>query len=541
MARLSKREAAIKKIKIDSSSAKYQVGIYVRLSVEDLRKKESQSIETQKDIALNYLENMPDAKLYKIYQDVNFSGTNFKRPDFEQMIEDVKKQRINCIIVKDLSRFGRNYIETGQYMEYLFPFFKVRFIAITDNYDSQNPNTSNSLVLPIRNLMNEVYAKDISKKIKSQYNIKKERGDFCGSFAPYGYAKQGNSLIIDKNACEVVKQIFEMAINGHGDLYIAKRLNESEYLPPKAYRLSLYNEQEEVNAIWHKSIIRRILTNPLYTGNMVSGRFSRSIISNQNRNIENKIVINKGTHTAIISQEMFDKAQSIREEKRAKYEQNLKNPENFSENIFKGLVYCADCGRIMSRYKANSTTLKYHYLCQNHEIAGDRLCDRKYYPEKNLEKIVADKFKVQLSKQSKIKAFLDKKQKMSATDNRQLFSLQKKLEEKQKLEKDLFEKYNDGYICDEDFVTLKNLFSEQIQDLKAKIEEFLSKNEIENSFSESCWYKILEKYRKDKILTREIVVVLIEKISIGDDVEISFRYIEELENLVKNMEKTRQR
>lgn len=232
MARVSRKN---KHIEGTPQKAKYQIGIYVRLSVEDIRKKENHSIDTQKELVREYISKMEDAEIVELYEDINYTGTNFNRPSFEKMIDDAKQKKINCIVVKDLSRFGRNYIEAGQYMEYVFPFLGVRFISINDKFDSFHSNSSDGLIIPIKNLMNEVYARDISKKVKSQYQVKRNRGDFCGAFAPYGYIKEGSKLKIDDEVAPVVKMIFEYFLSGMGDLLIAKKMNETEHFPPRRY------------------------------------------------------------------------------------------------------------------------------------------------------------------------------------------------------------------------------------------------------------------------------------------------------------------
>ena len=185
----------------------YKVGLYVRLSVEDMRKKESDSIGTQISMLKQYVSGQADMLEVGVYEDVDKTGTNFNRPGFNRLLDDIRSKKINCIVVKDLSRFGRNHIETGNYLERVFPFMGVRFVAIGDGYDSHSASSGEELIIPLKNLVNEVYAKDISKKVRSQYEMKRQRGDFCGTFAPYGYIKKGNSLIVDDVAAKVVFKI----------------------------------------------------------------------------------------------------------------------------------------------------------------------------------------------------------------------------------------------------------------------------------------------------------------------------------------------
>jgi len=269
----------------------YKVGLYARLSVGD-------AIETQIALLRQYVSEQTDMIEAGLYQDIAQTGTNFNRPGFIKLLDDIKAKKINCIVVKDLSRFGRNYIETGNYLECVFPFMGVRFVAIGDNYDSNYPSTGDDLMLPLKNLINEVYAKDISKKVRSQYEMKRKRGEFCGTFAPYGYIKQGNVLVVDDYAARVVKQIFRLVLEGHSTHAIAAFLNESKILPPNRHRYEqglLKGEKHSKCKQWYKSVVKRIIQNPTYTGRLEQGKYR----------IED-------THPAIIDDATFESVQKLR-------------------------------------------------------------------------------------------------------------------------------------------------------------------------------------------------------------------------------------
>ena len=216
MARKSRKN--IIETKFTTNNKIYNVGIYVRLSVFDDNKKDNDTIENQKNIILDYLKDKEEFKIISIYEDTNFTGTNFNRSGFERLLEDVRKEKINCIIVKDLSRFGRNYIECGNYLEKVFPFMNIRFIAINDNYDSNNENANQTLTMHLKNIINEIYAKDISKKIKTVIREKQKKGEFTGGYASYGYLKDSenkNKIIINKETEPIVKQIFKLRLQGY--------------------------------------------------------------------------------------------------------------------------------------------------------------------------------------------------------------------------------------------------------------------------------------------------------------------------------------
>ena len=263
----------------------YDTALYVRLSKEDGdaasgSKNESNSIANQKSLIMDYLQSRPEFRVVSIREDDGFSGTDFNRPAFQAMMEDVKKGVINCIIVKDLSRFGRNYIEVGRYLEKLFPMLGIRFIAVNDNYDSLEADTAHDIVVPFKNLINDSYCRDLSVKIRSHLAIKRKKGEFIGAFACYGYLKDENNrnqLVVDTYAGQVVQDIFRMKINGMSQYRIADVLNEQGILSPMEYKKYLGSHFEssfKVNpkAVWTAKAVTRILTNEVYTGVLVQGK-----------------------------------------------------------------------------------------------------------------------------------------------------------------------------------------------------------------------------------------------------------------------------
>ena len=218
---------------------KYKVSMYLRISCEDSNKKESESITNQKSMIQTFIDEREDLELVSIKIDDGYSGGNFERPAFKELMEEVKSKKVDCIIVKDFSRFGRNFIEVGKYIEEIFPFLEVRFISINDGYDSINNNSEQSLIVPFKNLINDAYLRDISIKIRTQLDSKRKNGEFIGSFAPYGYLKDPknkNKLIIDDYASKIVQEIFEMKLEGYTHTKIAEKLNNRGVLSPMEYK-----------------------------------------------------------------------------------------------------------------------------------------------------------------------------------------------------------------------------------------------------------------------------------------------------------------
>ncbi len=286
--------------------------IYVRLSFEDGRKRENDSIGNQVAMLERYIKERPYLKLTTVFKDINQTGTNFMRPGFNEMMEAIKNGKINCIVVKDLSRFGRNYIETGTYLEKILPFFHVRFISVNDGYDSMNSNLQDTeYVIPLKNLIHDLYARDISKKIKSGLVVKRNKGEFTGSIVAYGYRRADNNrLVIDEETAPVVRNIFRWASDGMSDPGIAQRLNELGIPSPSQYRYTkgiLKSERYANMQYWYKSAVRRMLINPVYLGHMVQGKTKSDLWGKKgcvNTPKEQWVEI-KNTHEPLIDEETF--------------------------------------------------------------------------------------------------------------------------------------------------------------------------------------------------------------------------------------------
>lgn len=298
-----------------NGSASILGAIYLRLSKDDDTSGESSSISNQRKLLLKYAaeHRLP---IVQEYADDGFSGTTFNRPGFQAMIRDVEAQKINLILTKDLSRLGRDYIKTGQYTELFFPSHKVRFIAVGDGYDSAY---SSSDMIPFMNVVNEMYARDISRKIRAALQVRMDEGAFIGNFAPYGYQKSPENrrrLIPDPVSSPIVQRIFTEAANGSRPSSIAKRLNRDRILPPSLYRCvnrpDLKPEHYTQNGTWTANTITKLLHNPVYLGHMIQGKTKKisfkSRLTVPTAPDDRSIVLN--THTPLISQEIFDRCQA---------------------------------------------------------------------------------------------------------------------------------------------------------------------------------------------------------------------------------------
>ena len=307
---------------IDTIPAKkgiYCTGIYARLSSED---KEEDTLENQIYLLKSHVESQTDMLLTDTYVDNGFSGTNFQRPQFIRMMEDVKNGKINCIVVKDLSRLGRDYIETGNYIENVFPFLNVRFVSVTDGFDTVNGDGVEAMVVSFKNLVNDVYAKDISRKIISAFRTKQRNGEYIGLVAPFGYLKSQenkNKFVVDEQTAPVVKMIFKWYADGRGLDYITRTLNEMDIDCPRKYRhrIGITISDRYKDSRWGRSAVKTILTNRAYIGDMVQGKVKQELCNNVCRQYVDKEewIIVENTHEAVIERDLFFHVQELIEKK----------------------------------------------------------------------------------------------------------------------------------------------------------------------------------------------------------------------------------
>ena len=350
----------------------YHMGLYLRLSKQDLKGDSSDSIENQKRLLLSFLEDQPDMKVEEIYVDDGLTGTNFSRPAFQKMLSDAGKGRINGIVVKDFSRLGRNYLDTGNFIETVFPFLGVRLISVNDRYDSQKAdNTQWAYLVPLKNIMNESFVRDISKKTKSAQRSKMKKGYFTGSLPAYGYEREPGSgrLRIDPIAAKTVKEIFDWSIEGYGDYKIAKMLNEKKILPPYLYKIQqgvLHKAQKEISQEWQKNMVAAILKNPVYTGTLIQNRKTTQSPKGKRVSVAaNEWIISESTHEAIIEKKQFDEVQRQR---KLRWKDQRKTPDRpKNAPLFRGKVYCGRCKKAMICCWEYG---KYRYICSNRHGGG---------------------------------------------------------------------------------------------------------------------------------------------------------------------------
>ena len=534
----------------------YHAAIYLRLSKEDGdvasgSKNESNSIANQKSLIMDYLQSRPEFRVVSIREDDGFSGTDFNRPAFQAMMEDVKKGVINCIIVKDLSRFGRNYIEVGRYLEKLFPMLGIRFIAVNDNYDSLEADTAHDIVVPFKNLINDSYCRDLSVKIRSHLTIKRKNGEFIGAFACYGYLKDKNNrnqLVVDTYAGQVVKDIFRMKINGMSQYRIADALNEQGILSPMEYKKYLGSHFEssfKVNpkAVWTAKAVTRILTNEVYTGVLVQGK---QTTPNHKVKVRQEVdeadwIRVENAHESLIDRVLFDIVQNLMGR------DTRTSPNETQVFPLSGLVYCGDCGhpmvRKISRYtkkeKADTAQTYGYFLCS--EKCGKGGCSWHRISENDLMGAVLGAVNLHIQK------VLDVQEALKQIENapsRQLMiqkyqeRLSIKEEERKKAERlkiGIYEDLKDGLLDKEEYQKLKAEFDSRIAEADSAVKEL--KRQIaglEGSRSANApWMIYFQQFGRLEQLTRWAAAIIIYKILVYEDnrIKITFNFEADLNRI----------
>ena len=520
---------------------------YARISREDGDKEESDSIGTQFDIIDDYIAHNDDITFVDRYSDDGWSGTNFDRPDFMRLMEDIKKGKINCVIVKDSSRLGRNYILVGQYLEMIFPMLNIRFISVNDRIDSiKDPASINNALVSFKNVMNDEYCRDISNKVRSSLDRKRSKGEFIGSFASYGYMKDPDDhhhLIVDPVAAEVVKNIFDWFLQGMSIIGIAKRLNHMGIPNPSAYKrqcgLNYKHPAGQLDSAWPDSSVKRVLKNRLYVGDMVQ---------NKNRTKSYKVqisvavpeenwVIVPNMHEAIIDREKFETVQQLL------MRDTRTSPGINRVSIFAGYIRCADCLRAMGKKSVAQSYGKYHYyVCQTFRKAERNLCTKHTIREKQLYDAVLATIQSQIDLAVSMDQLVNdlKSQNVRAAKSSRLEKmLQLKEEEYEKVSRcriDLYPDWKAGILSKDEYLSLKAKIGEQLEQIEiaiANIKEEISKYQSA-PVSENKFISSFLRYRNIQVLTREVIVELIEMIYVheGGTITIQFKYQDEYQRLL---------
>lgn len=566
MGRVSKRTSApavaVKEVKVH-----YKAGIYARLS-SDQDKKKNESVEVQVMIAEKYIEEFNREGSARIeivdrYIDLGKTGSNFNRDEFQRLMQDIRLGDIDCVVVKDLSRFGRNYLEAGNYIEKIFPFLGVRFIAVSDGFDTGDKgNDTKHMAAEIKNLVNDMYAKDFSVRAKQHLKQRREEGSYVGGTPPYGY-KAGwdnkiRKLVPDENTAGIIKHIFSLFIETGSYTAVADDLNRKKINPPYVYKKTgevFFAPESGAYKGWDKGAVERILKSETYTGKLVQGKSSITARDEKNRvhKGEDEWVVKENTHDPIIDAMMFKEAVKVQEKIREKTRFHMHPTEGYpiGENIFDNVLYCGVCGRKMTRHSyvktyADGQTARLEvYFCLNSKQTKVESCPVSNRISKTglvdiLLPLLRMEFAVHLGKTKKYVEIVEEQLRAAGTEiDTKVKKAERNIAAAKEEDRAKYMEYRGGIISQSEYVAYKMQLEGRNKDLNRQKEELEAerKNLDTVSGKHKAAARALLRLKSGRELTKEMVEALLRKIHVypGKRIEVEFSFTNELlEGVLKN-------
>ena len=534
------------------AARRWKMGGYIRLSKEDLQKinrglGDSDSVKNQRDILNDFhFNHAEEFESYTEYVDDGHTGTDTERESFQRLLGDVMNGKITCVVVKDLSRFARNYSDAGSLIDNLFVQMGVRFISLAEGVDSYlNPDSVNSIIVPITNVMNDQYCYQTSKKIRQVFDYKRRNGQYIGSFAPYGYIKDPankHQLLVDTEAAETVKRVYSMLLQGSSKRAIALYLNEHGILSPTAYRRKKglpVSSAVADDPMWGARMIHEMLTNPIYTGDLVQGR--RRVKSYKVHQIEavpeDEWVRVPDTHEAIIPHETFDKVQALL------VRDTRTSPKGREVHLFSGFLKCADCGKSITRSQSGKNI---YYACSTYKNRSRTACTMHSIKHNRLEAAVLFAIQYQVNtavSYSELIARINSaplKKSQSHRLNDQIAAKEKELTRITRYKQSLYQDWKDGEITQQEYRDMKADYERQAAELADVLARLNAERaELLNGVDkEHPALVAFAKYQSIETLTREILTDLVDHIKIYENGNISvhFKFVDEFRRIAEYIE-----
>lgn len=518
-----------------------QAMAYYRLSKDDGNIHESDSIQNQRKLVHAYLQEHPYMELVDEAYDDGYTGTNYDRPGFRSVLDAINAGRVNCVIVKDLSRLGREYIETGKYLEMIFPSLGVRFIAINDDVDSSRHSSGDDIIIPIKNIMNESYCRELSKKLRRQFRIQRGNGEFLGAFASYGYCKSSDDkhkLVIDNFAAEVVRGIFSLKLKGYSIEDIAAYLNEQKLLSPAEYKKNQglrYQSgfQSSQQSKWSPNAVRRILENPLYAGTLVQGKRGTphyKLKQMRERQPEDWVTVEEN-HPAVIDRLTFDLVQKLL------HRDTRKSKSGDTVLPLCGVVFCADCGRPLLRRSVTRGNRKfYYYICSGYKKGFG--CTSHSFEQGKLETAVLHALSHQIKVAVEMQAVLQEigVEDINAMRVKRLDIIiaqkEAELDGYRDFRMKLYEALSDDLINREEYDKMRAKYTQLIEEGTKALVELKERRsrELRDHNTDNLWLQQFARYQGAAELNREMVAALVDKVYVYEDkrIKIDFNYRNEL-------------
>ena len=534
MARKSRKGALAQAQAAPSGMKVWRAALYIRLSVE-FNGKRGDSLETQRQIMEAYLALCPDIEIVATYTDNGITGQTFEREGFQKMLMDIEAGKINCVVVKDLSRLGRNSIDTGYYIEKYFPLHQVRFIAVNDQYDSENTDNSGShIIVPLKNMINEAVALDLSKKVRSQAHQAMKDGDYIGARPPYGYKKSPENchkLLVNEETAPVVRQIFEWAAEGVALNVIVKRLNEAGILTPGFYLASIgliTNKKLMGSGKWQTWSVSKILADEVYTGDMVQGK-STSIRRKQVLTKPEDWIVVRGTHEPIISRDLFEQAQAMRQKAAAKYTQTEKKP--YSENLLRGRVFCGCCGKNLHRQRSHEQYYIYH--CISNDRIGRGACEANVLLRETdlfdtILTIIRQQAEAVMGNSLRLKQKSGTLAAQKAAVDQEITSLRQQTGKNRTFLTGLYESFITGILTRTEYTEMKADYERKITDAMERVQQ-LEGRQAELERQTADYFTLADRLAAvgaDTSLSALLVEQLIERVTVNskEDISVVFRF-----------------
>ncbi|MDO5346896.1 MAG: recombinase family protein [Lachnospiraceae bacterium] len=560
MARKSrKQEAASIAPLLNIEDIIYLCGIYGRLSLVNSGKQdEGDSIENQLSICSRFVDGHTELKLVDTYVDNGRKGTTFERPEFNRMMEDVKAGKINCIVVKDLSRFGRDYLEAGEYLEKIFPFLGVRFIAVTDGYDSLHSSTDErTMTIPLKNMINELYAKDLSQKICTSIHARMDKGEFLQGRLCYGYMRLNKgdlTLVPDPITAPYVKLMFELRLKGYSYEAIRRHLDSIHAITPSQRKAQLEadSSKQKVSEYWFSSGITDCLSNPVYLGHLVYGKEPIALYKGQrNRKAaersEWKII--EHMHEPLVTQEVFDKVQEINQASQKRYRESHKNTKPY-ENIYRDIIKCGDCGGAMRLGKnvSQKTGIETRvFRCGKYKVTNRRECSIHTIKETVLHDAVLAQIKLQIqlmadmAQKAKCNNGADGIGAVYESSRNKIAELNKRKTRVSKLRESLYENFCEGLLSEMEYREMRESYLEQENNLQDEIEKAMERKQQMDTFLSKTEETavVFKKFARKKKLDRTMLEALVQEIRIFEDkhIEVVFKFADTYQSFLKLEEK----
>jgi DNA invertase Pin-like site-specific DNA recombinase len=541
MARKSRKEGAA--VAAEPREAVWNTALYVRLSILDGGKKDGESILNQQAMLEQYAAEHPELTLKAVFVDNGETGVDFLRPAWNDLMAECKAGRINCIVLKDLSRLGRNYIETGEYLEKIFPLLGVRLLALNDDYDNLHLTGNERLVSHLKNLVNDLYAKDISRKSSAALRIKQKNGEFIGCFAAYGYLKDPadkHKLVVDPETAPVVRQIFAWKSEGMGNSQICRRLNDAGIRAPYRYRLEkgIVKSEKYRNNVWQVCTVTTLLQNPVYLGHTVQGKHVGALCEGKGRSrakAEDWITV-PDTHKPIVPREIFDLAKTVMDNRTAAYKALAGKFAHFQSpaKLFGGLLFCADCGKPLRRYKRviSGTKVAWSYLCRSYEMI--KVCDKKCVRENDLLQAVYDAIRIEIQKCADISRMISKLNRENSHKSRlarfdaDIEECERELKRIASLRQAVYEDYAAKLLTVSEYQCATEKYNTDT--IKRQTQRESAKREkaayTEQSTPVNKWLAAFSRFMDAKELTAEMAQALLERIEVShyNKVHITFKF-----------------